>query len=469
MPVSEVNVLADFDLTLNQFYGLVRKNADNLSAGTRLQLQATAIPFDVSNDYPFYSLGNIAGLADMTISPVPVSDLLLTNPLARLSREYYAFLTQLLALIEVKALDAATLATIDKYTTANENMQSHINNLYLKLRTDWSVYADATMTSPGDTVAYVHWLQGRPGMTEIHEVEQEMQRNQAFVEGLRIRKYNDVADQMVVDAYAKFCSPGSRMRYPRFDDRLYKEEQANFTPLYFARLADSESSQFVNLQISRVRSTLSDITSSPLNALDDKITSMSVADSTVTTDWNASGGGGWGPFSFKTSVTNHQVVEDDFKGTQSIQVKTKSLLALQIDLSAWFDPSLFAHPLLAPNRRVFERFLGIRGSLRYLPTHIIVARGFRVEFHSTQEWKHDYKSDMSGGGSGSARIFGFGFGGGGGRSKSVHEQTIETREHALILDDGDNIRLLGYGVTENTAFAQAVETAANDALKLAFN
>ncbi|WP_409027921.1 hypothetical protein OX462_05160 [Janthinobacterium sp. SUN098] len=468
MAITEVDVLTDYGITLDHFYSIVKKGMGQLAANSYLQIQATAVPFDISKEYIYYSLGNIGQYGDMTIAPLPVSNLLLTNPLALLSVEYYAFISELLALVEIKELDPATLVLIDKYTTANTNLQSHINILRQRLYLNWQIFADSTMTPKGDLVALQHWLDGQPDSTEIYSSEKTMHRNQALIEGLRIRQYPDPSHQQVVDAFAKFCSPASRTRYPRYDDRMYMEEQAKFNPVYFARLADNDSSAFANRQITRVLPTIDTISTGQTGQFTDAVSKLSQANSSITTDWNASGSGGWGPISFKANASSHQAIKDDFKHTQSITVAAKSLQALQLDMSAWFTASLFTHPLLAPNRRVFERFLGLKGTLRYLPTHLIVARGFRLEFHSQQDWAHDYKSDFSVGGSASATFFGIGWGGGGSYSKSVHEQQVEQRGHDLVLDDGENIRLIGYNVVENVGFLNAVEALTRDAVGRAF-
>lgn len=468
MSVTEVDALSDYGLTLDHFYALVKKGIGDLAANSYLQLQATAVPFDVSSKYPYYSFGSIAQYGDMSIAPIPVSDLLLSNPLALLSVEYYGFISELLALVEVKELDSDTLSLIDKYETKNANLQSRVGILRQRLFLNWQIYADSTMTPRGDLVTMRHWLAGQPDSTEIYQIEKEMHRNQALIEGLRIRKYPDPSHQQVVDAFAKFSSPASRTRYPRYDDRMYGEEQSKFNPVYFAHLPDNDSAAFANRQITRVLPTIETIETGTVGGFIDNIIKHSQATSSIKTDWKASGSGGWGPVSFRAEASSREAIEDDFKHTQGITVGAKSLQALQLDMSAWFVPGLFTHPLLAPNRRVFERYLGEKGSLRYLPTHIIVARGFRITFHSSQDWRHDYRSDFSASGSASAKIFGVGWGAGGSYSRSVHEQTVEKRGHDLVLDDGENIRLIGFNVLENTGFMKAVEDLCLPAVEAAF-
>jgi hypothetical protein len=71
MPITEINILADYGLTLDHFYSLIKKNIGQLTPNQYLQLQAIALPLDVSSDYPWFSYGNIALYGDVTISPKP--------------------------------------------------------------------------------------------------------------------------------------------------------------------------------------------------------------------------------------------------------------------------------------------------------------------------------------------------------------------------------------------------------------
>jgi hypothetical protein len=456
MPITEINILSDYGLTLDHFYTLVKQSVGQLTASQYLQLQATAVPLDVSSNYKWFSYGNIARYGDLTIAPKPVSDLLVANPAALLSREYYLFISDLLSLVEATELDPNTTAQIDRLETANRNLRSHLNAMLQKRRLDWEIYANATMTPPGDLVAFQHWGDGQPESTELKNEEDEMARNEALVVAMRMRKYADPSQQQVVDAFARFTSPASRTRFPRYDDRTYGEEQSKFNAVYFARMADNDSSLFANRQITTVPVSLDTITNGTIGGFTNTIAKRSTASSSIKTDWSASASAGWGPFSFKANASNSTQVTDDFSHTEGISVGAKSLQALQLDTSAWFSPDLFRHPLVGSHRKLFERYLGTSGTLLYYPTHVIIARGFHLEFHSAQNWNYDYKSNFSSGGSASASFFGIGFGGGGSYSKSVHEQKVELRGHDLIFDDGDNVRVIGYNVFKNDGYLQDV-------------
>ena len=446
--IKEVDALADFGLTLDHFYSIVKTQVSNLQVNQFIQLQAAAIPLDLSKDYTWFSFGNLNRSFDIRLDPKPVADNLSLNAGAKLSDEYLVMLSDLLALVEFKELDSATLAKIDAMQTRILNDGSRINILLQKRMADWIAYATNSMINQGDIVQFSHWSSGHHATREINELQKEQARTQALISALRIRKYNDAADQAIVDAYAEATSPSARLRYPRFPDGEYGDEAKKFNAVYMAMLADNESSLFANRQLITSGVGLEELTTGTIGSLSQKIEKMSQASSSISTDWSASGSGGWGPFRVSANVNSHEKIKEDFKSAESITVSTKSLQAIPLD-ARWFIPDLFKHKLIARNRQLFDQYFGENGTLLYYPTHLIVVRGMQLKFTSSQDWQYDYEKDFSTSGSGSAKLFGIGWGANANYSRSEKQQKIERRGHDLILDDGDNIRILGYVGTKN--------------------
>lgn len=460
--IKEVDALADFRLTLDHFYTIVKEQVGNLQADQYIQLQATAVPLDVSQKYEWFSRSNLSGFFDVRIDPTPVAenvtdktpDLLLRAG-ARYSTAYEQFLAELLSLVEIKELDGATLKRIDDLTTRINNNGSRINGLLDQRFDDWQRYARASMIQPGDLYAFQHWLQGHHTTRAIVDLSQEQARDQSMIQALRLRQYADPDHQAVVDAWAAVTAPAARMRFPRYEDGTYLEEAKKFSPYYFAKLDDNDSNLFINRQLMTSRTALATIETGNVGAFSETITRQSMANSRITTDWSVSGRGGWGPFRMSAKASSHEQIREDFSHTQAITVGAKSLQAIPFD-ATWFDAAMLEHPLAVRNRRMFERFLGQQGTIRYQPTHLLVARGMNLKFTSVQDWSYDYESDFSASGSGSARIFGVGWGGGGSYSRSKREQKVERRGHDLVLDDGENLRIIGYQVSEATAFENSL-------------
>jgi hypothetical protein len=452
MPITEVDALKDFGLTLDHFYGLVKSQVKDLQVNQFIQLQATAIPLDISESYPWFSYGNLNRVFDCRLDPTPVADNIALLANTKLSTEYIVMLSDMLSLVEFKELDSDTISKIDKLQTKILNNDSRVNALLQKRLDDWIIYAEASMLDKGNLTIFSHWSQGHFTTRDIIDLQREQVTDQALISALRLRRYKDASDQAVVDAYAAATGPAARMRYPRFRDQDYLEEAKKFSPVYFAMLPDNDSNLFSNRQMMTSGTTLTTLISGTLGGISNTFTKGSTSSSSITTDWSVSGSGGWGPFSFSANASSHQVIKEDFSHTQSITVGVKSLQAVPIDASSWFTPDIFKNKLVMANRRLFERYFGSKGSLLYHPTHLIVARGLNIKFSSAQAWNYDYASAFSTSGGGSAKIFGVGWGANAKYSKDVKEQKTERRGNDLILDDGENIRILGYVATKYSGF-----------------
>lgn len=454
-PIKEVNVLADFNLTLDHFYSLIKPQLGNLTSNQYIQLQLAALPLDVSLDYPWFSLGNLNFFFDHRLDPIPVSGNLSTVYGATLSREYGNLLSEALSLVEEKELDPATKARIDALEVEIENLSEKVGTKAERRLRDWQAYCAATMTNPGDMTVFNHWSQGHILTTQIVQLQREMDKKGAMWVALRDRSYGDPDQRAILEAFAAYISAASRMRYPRFEDSLYGDEAKKFNVVYFASLPDNDSGMFANRQMMTSKISLTNLVSTSIGSVSDEIIKKSSAKSSITTDWSASGSGGWGPFKVSASVSSHEVIKSDFSSVGKIGVSTRSTIAIPIDATPWFNPSIFNNSIIVKNRKLFERYLGANGTLLYYPSHLVVARGVKLTFHSQQDWQWDYEHNLKVSGGGSASFFGISFGASAGHSKHETSQIIERRGHDLILDDGEkNIRILGFIAVKNDVFSQ---------------
>lgn len=457
--IKEVNILQDYGLTLDHFYSLVKPQLGNLTANQYIQLQASAVPFDGSLDYPWFSMGNLNYFFDTRLDPTPVADNLAMVMGARLSREYGNFLSDALSLIEAKELDDEIQQKIDRLEVEIQNLQEKAAAKAALRWQQWLSYCQNTMNSPADPVLFNHWSQGQALTSQIYQLEQDTHKKVAFWTALRDRSYGTPEQREVAETFASYISAGSRMRYPKFEDGLYGEEAKKFSVPYFAGLPDNDSGLYANRQIMTTTSSLTNIVSSGIGSISDKISKFSSAKESITEDWSASGSGGWGPFSVSASVSSHTAIQEDFKHTQEISVATRATMALPINASPWFNPGIFKNAIVQDNKNLFERYLGVKGSLLYYPTHMIVARGMKLTFHSSQDWQYDYERDFKTSGGGSARFFGISFGASANYSKHEQRQLIERRGHDLTLDDGEqNIRIIGFIAVKNEVLSKSIGT-----------
>jgi hypothetical protein len=454
--IKEIDPIADFKLTLDQFYDLVKVQLGNLQVDSFIQLQATAIPLDVSLDYYWFSLGVLNSFFDVRLEPFPIDETLGLGLKANalFSREYISFLSELIRLVEVKALDSDTLQKIDELQIRVAQNRERIRAL-ISLRTqDWLDYCAGTLTEAGNISILQQWSEGQPSTRELFDLQQESNQDQALISALRLRRYEDADDQAIVDAWAAATAPASRFRYPRFEDTKYGEETPKFNAVYFAKLPDNDGTQFRSLQLATPLVSLTKIAQGDgLGNISSTISKQSQSNSKITTDWKVSGSGRAGLFrsyKFTAEAAEEKTIEEDFKNVESITVGAKYLLAIPIR-NDWFDAGIFNNRRVKENRDLFERYIGEKGTLLYTPTNLIVARGFNLKFSSSQDWKYDYESKFSSSGTSQMKIFGINFGKpvNASYNEKQKQQKVERRGNDLSLDDGDNIRILGYVVSKN--------------------
>lgn len=455
--LKEINVLEDFTNLLDNFYSIVKTQVGTLISHQYIQLQATAIPVSISAENPWFSFGVLNDLFDVRMNPEPVSNSSLEIQYkSRFSTEYISMLSTAMRLIEAKELDSDTISKIEELETKIANSRETLNQLYKSIREDWENYCSSTLTSPGDRTIFEHWMDGHPYSRRIYDTNHENLLNEAFLSSLRLRQYDRADDQFLVNAYEKATSPASRMRYPRYPDYMAKEEdRSKFSPTFFASLPDNESSIYRNLQLITPDIELSRI-GRDFGKFSSEVTKESVANSRIQTDWKVATGGEWSKYFYSAKLnieaSNAQVISDEFKTVSSITVSADSLMAIPM-IEDWYIPDILNNSRIVQNQELFSRFIGPKGSILYKPAMMIVARGFKISFKKSEDWKYDYENKFKSSttGSGSFKVMGINFGKAthsGGYNKDTKEQKIERRGHELELYDGDNIRLLGYVVTK---------------------
>ncbi|MFK0385007.1 hypothetical protein [Agrobacterium sp. NPDC090273] len=460
--VTEVNVLADWTLSIDHFYSIIKASLGELSAGGKYQIQATAIPLDVSTEYEWFARGLINQAFNAALEPVPASSNLSVGLQLRtqLSEEYKTFLSRALTLVEEKELDDDVVARIDELEVEIENLSEKEEKLGTKLAEKWSAYSKLKGIDSGDVVANTHWLQGQPDSYKLLNLQEEMRMKIALQLGLRDQQYDNPDHKALLEAYKKVISPAATMRYPRFEDKTYGDEAKKFNVVYFASKEAFDSNLFINEFMMTPLMSIESISKGQFGKLSTKVEKTSESSESITEDWNTSGGVSYGPVSIRANASSHKKIEEDFKSAQTVTISAEALIAIPYNADTWFTPSVFDNPLIKSNFQLFNRWLGEKGTLRIFPTHLVVCRGLSIVFTSSQDWQYDYESDFKAGGSGSASLFGVSFGGGGSYQKHVERQNVEKRGHTLTFSDGtDNLRIIGYHtainpVLEEFAFLQ---------------
>ena len=459
--IQEIDVLKNWNLSIDHFYSIIKSSLGELAPNGKYQIQASAIPLDVSTEYEWFSRGMINRAFNAAIEPQPTSDSLGSGLQLRskLSDEYRSFLSKALTLVETNELDEDVLERIDELEVEIENLGEKEERIQERLGEKWARYAELKKIDPGDLAEETHWVQGQPESFRLKEVRERRLLKLALQVGLRDQEYEDADHKEVLEAYKKLISPAATMRYPRFEDTAYPEEREKFGVVYFASKPAHDSNLFINEHMMTPALSIQTIASADFGQLSSGITSVSEASESITTDWSASLSVGYGPFKFKSQVSSHEQIEEEFAASNEMTISVDALMAIPYIADTWFTPSIFKNTLIRQNFNLFERWLGENGTLKIFPTHLVVCRGLSVTFKSEQEWQYDYEKDFKAGGSASASVFGIGFGGGGSYHKHVERQKVEARGHDLTFSDGpDNIRIIGYHTVINDALDDIMDS-----------
>lgn len=464
-PIKDVTFGQALKISLDNYYDILKAQVGGLATNEYLQLKAVADPIDISSaKYKWFSYYNLLRRSDQAIDPTPVSDVVLTAPFD-LVMVYEKFLRQLRGYVvktNLSADDQKKLADIDLDL---DRLRDKINQYAILDRRVWKDYAELMGYSVGDSTAFFQWSASNGHLREIEDLMKEVRDAQFAKKTLLDKQYPEPTDREIVDAEFDFENPGMRLRYPIFPDSEYPNGN-QFNVTYLATLPLGSSALFDDRRVITWDISLESMQSSQIGAVStlfDRNTSQS---SSITTDWSGSASGSY--FSIikvNASASEHTQIQDDFNHGTTIKLSSAAAYKAEIVYPSWFRPTLFKHKHVVENIHDFEPFFGSKGSLLYIPSYLIVVRGFKVEFSSSQEWTFDYQHKFSASAGGGFNVLGISFGGSGSYTNEVKEHTVDKSTTTLTIADAEStLRFVGYAVKKNTIFEDAMKAATENAL-----
>ncbi|KIO50268.1 hypothetical protein [Nitrosospira sp. NpAV] len=461
-PVKDITFGDATQLTLDNYYDVLKLHVGTLQKEEYLQLKVAADTLDISSKgvpdggYKWFSYYNMLRRSDRAISPSPVMGTVQTA-VADLSQVYGNFLHLLRQYVVKKVLtpeEQLLLADLDKTL---EMIRRQMREFAIQDRADWKDYAEAMGYEIGDMSAYVQWSNVYGHLRDIEEKMREQQTVTFDKKTILDRQYPEPADREVVDAEFNFDNPSMRLRYPIFPDYEYPNgEQFNLT--YLALLPLGSTALFDDRRVLTWNMTLETIKTNPAGAFTGSFNKATQASKSITTDWGGSGNVSYGFISASASASEHKEISEDFKKGLKISIGSKAAFSVGIQYPAWFKPTLFTHKRVLENIRDFEEFFGAKGTLLYYPTQLIIVRGFAVEFESSQAWKYDFVKKFSASAGGGFNAFGIGFGGKASYSSHEEEHKVDQSGTKLTISDGEGtLRFVGYALKKNTVFVDEVK------------
>lgn len=464
-PVQDVTFGQALSISLDNYYDLLKKQVGGLKADEYLQLKLVADTIDISKEvkasehgYVWFSYFNILSRSDRAIQPTPISGELQVG-LESLADAYGKFVRKLRSYVVLKELSPEDQRQIDVYTKQLEGLNDQVTAYYISDRKRWKDIAEAMGWDVTDQAAYAQWSGSYGHLRDIERVTGDIKAVTFRKNSILNRKYKDPDDQAIVDAEFDFDNPAMRLRFPLYPDYQYAEGD-RFNPTYLSTLPLGNTALFEDRRVVTIDKTLTSIKvdkAGSFTATFDKQTQKSTS---ITTDWSASGSGGYGFISVSASVSEHKQIQEDFRTGTTLALSADAALRINLAFPTWFRPTLFTHKYVMENPFDFENFFNAEGSLLYYPTALIVVRGFAVEFVSSKKWTYDYERKFSASGGGGFSAFGYSFGAKGSYSSDQKEHQIDQSETKLkISDDAATVRFVGYAVKKNDVLAKAVAAA----------
>lgn len=468
-PVQDISFGEALNVSLNNYYDLLKASVGGLAANEYLQLKLVADPVSLNDQkasaggYRWWSYWNLIERSDHAISPTPIDSQVQVSAL-KLADIYGQFLDVLIGYVALK-----NLSSQDQNDLADIGMKIRsLIEINEKLTIDdqmrWKRYADLMGYAYGDRSQYLRWAQRNGNSTEIENNNIQLDVQAGRRKTILNKQYSHPDDKTIVAASALFDSQTIQMAYPIHPDYTY-EDGDQFSPSYLSRLGGTITGMFDSRRVISWQMTIADILkmkAGEFSATFDKTTGKSTS---IVTDWSASGSGGWGFIRASASTSSHTEIQEDFKKALNVKLAAKSAFRVNIIYPAWFQASLFSCVHVAENPKAFIRFFGDKGSLLYYPTALLLVRGFSVAFESSQDWKYDYKNNFSAGGGGGFSAFGFNFGAKANYSQQTKEHQVDQSNTKLTFGDDENtIRFVGFAVAKNVKFSTLVDEAIEKSL-----
>jgi hypothetical protein len=467
-PVQVVPINAALSVSLNNYYDLLKNQVGGLAAQEFLQLKLVADPVDLSSTgYPWFSYWNLLNRSDLAIQPTAVSSVVMVSS-ARLSDVYRNFLRLLRNYVVQQSLSSTDQTTLNTCDSDEDGLRSIIAGYQALDRHAWTAYAALMGFQPGDSLAYVNWLSSNGHLGQIQEAYQKIIDIEFTRRTILFKKYPVPSDQEIVDTELLLYSLTMKLDYPVYPDTTYLPTVLTLNYLSQLSLAANgePTAQFDNRLAVSWNESLQFIQTTGAGGFTASMDRTTQNSNSISTDWGASASGGYLFISGNASASDQTQIQEDFNNVISIGVSAGSAFKLQIAYPDWFKPDLFSNQRVLENPSAFVPFLGPQGSLLYYPTHLILVRGFKATFTSSQNWTYDYHNKFSASGGGGFNAFGYSFG-------NSDSYTNETKQHSVdvagtqltIADDPSTVRFVGYCVHENNALVSKVADLRKAALK----
>ena len=462
-PVQPVSFGEAMQISVKNYYDLLKENASSLEANEFLQLKLAADIVDITdktNDdkgYEWYSYYNLLNRADLGIESQPLSNDSVQVSTAKFSSIYGEFLGTLSRFVLVNAL---TPEEKQRKAELEVDLDSVIRDLGTLADADyaaWKQHCVIYNADPADSVTYTIWAKTFGHSDKIAELLDIQTQTLFDIAQILDKKYSTKEDQDIVEAYVAFRQLNMKLCYPIMADYRYLprikislEYLASLYPPVKSGLFDARYVYGFDLDLHTIKTTgTGSFKTSYSKATQDS--------TTIVKDWGTSVNVSYAFISVKATASEHTAISEDFRKATSILLKSKASFRVGINHGPWFNANLFKASYIKKHPEMFEKFFGKQGSLLYYPSALILVRGFSAEFTSSSQWSYDYNHSFNASVGGGFSIFGINFGASGSYGSDTKEHKIDQTATVLtVADDDTTLRFVGYAVKKNTIITNAM-------------
>lgn len=459
-PVTEITFGQGMQISLNNYYDLLKAQAGSLGADEFLQLMVAANGIDISEKknadggYEWFSYYNLLNKCDLEIYPQPVSGNVLTG-VERLSNIYGDFLNKLSQFVKPSELSPEDLQEKADLEVQIDAIKTQIGAYSEADFLAWKNYCELRNINITDGSLYLQWADTMGHGREIQNLVKNKNQKNIRITQIINKTYANPDDKEIMDALSLYLQPSMQMAYPRIEDYMYTPPPSL---TYLMSIPPySVPGQYDLRYIITFDKGLDFLKKSSIGAISATFERSTSNSSSISTDWGHSGNVRYAFISVNSNVNDSRAIQEDFQKAISIQLKSKATIRVGINYGPWFRPELFNSSYVVNNIELFQEFFGPSGSLLYYPTDMILIRGFGIEFISSSNWTYDYKRNFSASLGGGFKIFGVNFGGTTNYSKNVKEHQIDKTGTTLTIGDDENtLRFVGYILKKNTVMEDRI-------------
>ena len=463
-PVKDVPFGEALKISLNNYYDLLKLQLGTLTSEEYLQLRLAADAVDISEErYRWFSYYNLLRRSDTSIAPAPVAGAIVAAS-SDLASSYERFLRQLRSYVVKAALSPADQLRLAELDLELERLRTQNQQFVIADRTNWREFAEIMGYSVGDTTAYLQWSVYNGHLRDIEKNLVRLRDAEFDKRTILDRQYPEPTDREIIDAEFDFYNPAMRLRYPIHPDFEYPDG-SRFSVTYLGALPLGSGALFDDRRVVSWDKTLPFLLTNTAGSLAAEFNRTTSESKSIETDWGHSGNVGFRFISVNANASEHQTIVEDFKRATTIRLSAAATLKVRINYPKWFQPQLFDHPRVKANLHDFEPFFGEQGTLLYHPTHLVLVRGFKVEFISTQNWTFDYRRKFSASAGGGFNVFGINFGGSNSYTNDTKEHKVDQSTTKLTLeDDVKTLRFVGYTVKRTPVMSSGLARLAETTL-----